>query len=289
MASSRGTGSSCRSPARPASPRPGCPVPPPVPRPESTPAPWPTIDPSCSSPRSASRRPQPTRDDGQDHVVHRGLEHPADQLHVVERDREPGKAPPIRHRSVERRARRGEEPGRWLLAPARQLAIVHPEVGHRLHPGLQRAQASPGCRHERGRRVPQHLGVGGQRSRAPFRRQRHHPGLGFRSMNAASTEAPLTPSRMAWCTLATSAVRLPLEPLDHVHLPEGAVGSSWRLMTPATKASSSALPPGEGRLARLRWSSSSNSGSSTHTGWCRPKGTRSARWRNGGRGGAAAE
>ena len=45
-------------------------------------------------------------------------------------------------------------------------------------------------------------------------------------------------------------------------------------MADATNASSSAGPPGEGRLARERWSSSSKSGSSTHTGWCSPSGTR---------------
>ena len=105
---------------------------------------------------------------------------------------------------------------------------------------------------------------------------------GVRSRNAASTEAPLTPSRMAWCTLATSAVRSPSSPSTTCISHSGRSGSSWRLMTPATKASSSACPPGEGRLARLRWSSSSKSGSSTHTGWCSPKGTRSARWRSGG-------
>ena len=74
---------------------------------------------------------------------------------------------------------------------------------------------------------------------------------GVRSRNAASTDAPLTPSRMAWCTLATSAVRSPSSPSTTCISQSGRLGSSWRLMTPATKASSSGCPPGEGRLARL--------------------------------------
>ena len=105
--------------------------------------------------------------------------------------------------------------------------------------------------------------------------------LGVRSRKAANTDAPLTPSMMAWCTLATSAVRPPSSPSTTCISHSGRSGSSWRLMTTATNASSSALPPGEGRLARLKWSSSSKSGSSTHTGWCSPRGTRRARWRNG--------
>ena len=104
---------------------------------------------------------------------------------------------------------------------------------------------------------------------------------GDRSRKAARTEAPLTPSRMAWCTLATSAVRPPSSPSTTYISHNGRSGSSGRLITEATNASSSACPPGDGRLARVRWSSSSKSGSSTHTGWCSPKGTRRARWRNG--------
>ena len=70
---------------------------------------------------------------------------------------------------------------------------------------------------------------------------------GVRSRKAASTDAPLTPSRMAWCTLATSAVRSPSSPSTTCISQSGRSGSSWRLMKPATKASSSALPPGDGQ------------------------------------------
>ena len=70
---------------------------------------------------------------------------------------------------------------------------------------------------------------------------------GVRSRNAASTDAPLTPSRMAWCTLATSAVRSPSSPSTTCISHSGRSGSSWRLMTPATNASSSACPPGRGQ------------------------------------------
>src|SRR6202451_247271 len=63
---------------------------------------------------------------------------------------------------------------------------------------------------------------------------------GVRSRKAASTEAPLTPSRMAWCTLATSAVRSPSTPSSTCISQSGRFGSSWRLMTPAMKAAGTA-------------------------------------------------
>ncbi len=183
-----------------------------------------TIDCSCSSPRSSSRRRSPPETTARMHVVHRGLEHPADQFHVIERDRERGKAPPIRHRPVERRPRRGEEPGRWLLAPARQLSIVHPEVGHRLHPGVQRAPGVTWLPHERGRRVPQHLGVGGQRGWAPFRRQRHHPGSRVQVHERRQHRGTAHPVEDGVMHLGNQRRATPLEPLDHMHLPQGAVG-----------------------------------------------------------------
>ena len=55
---------------------------------------------------------EPARDASQDHVVHRRLERPADQLHVLERHGEAGKAFAVRHRTVERGAWRREKPGR---------------------------------------------------------------------------------------------------------------------------------------------------------------------------------
>ena len=70
---------------------------------------------------------------------------------------------------------------------------------------------------------------------------------GVRSKKAASTEAPLTPSRTAWCTLAISAVRSPSSPSTTCISHSGRSGSSGRLMTPATNASSSACAAGRGQ------------------------------------------
>ena len=190
---------------------------------------------------------------------------------------------PVGDGAVERGPRRGEEPGRRLLAPRRQLPVVHPEVGHRLHAGLQRAQGRTRLPRQRRGRVAQHLRVGRQRRRVPLRRQRHDArsrGEVEERRQHGSTAHPVEDGVMH---LGDQRRAVTLEPLDHVHLPQRPVGVEWSAhdrrhecvqARPCRRAT--AGWPG------VRWSSSSKSGSSTHTGWCRPNGTRTARCRNGG-------
>ncbi len=104
---------------------------------------------------------------------------------------------------------------------------------------------------------------------------------GLRSKNAPSSDAPETPSRIAWCSLTTTAVRSPASPSTTTISHNGRLGSSARAMKSATTSASSSEPPGSETLARWTWSSRSNSGSSSQTGWYRPNGIGTARWRSG--------
>ena len=163
---------------------------------------------------------QPTRDAGQDHVVHRGLERPADQLHVVERDRQPGKALAVRDGAVERRAWRREEPGRRLLAASRQLAVVHAQIRHRLDPGLQGAEGRSRLPGQRRGGVAQHLRVGRQGGRVPFGGQLHQAGPRRQVQERRQHRGAADPVEDGVVHLGHQRRALPLEALDHVHLPE---------------------------------------------------------------------
>ncbi len=121
----------------------------------------------------------------------------ADQLHVLERNGEAGETLPVRHGAVERGARRGEEARRRLLAPSRQLPVVHPEFRHRLHPRLECAERGARLMRQRRGSVAQHLRVGRQRRRVPLRRQLHDPRPG-RQVEERRQDRPRRSPRRGW-------------------------------------------------------------------------------------------
>ena len=85
-----------------------------------------------------------------------------------------------------------------------------------------------------------------------------------------------------WCILTTSAI-FPSSTPSTIHISHrGRSRWSCRLITSAAKSPSSRIPPGDGSVARRRWLSMSNSGSSTQTGWPSRSGTSTnRRWKTG--------
>ena len=99
------------------------------------------------------------------------------------------------------------------------------------------------------------------------------------SMKAASTEAPLTPSRMAWWILAMSAVRPSCQALDDVHLPQRPVGVELAAHHRGHEGVELGLPARRGQAGPGEVVVQLEVGVVHPDRVVRPKGTRMARWR----------
>lgn len=151
---------------------------------------------------------------------------------------------------------------RWTI----EAAMARPTVSARWRGTPLVVGGSPSC----GRTPPP--GAGGTATT---------PSPGTRSKNAAIGVAPDTPSRMAWWSLAITAVRPAARPSATTISQSGRSKGSDRLSTWPTSASGSRRPPGVSTDARWTCASRSMSSSSTHTRRRSPAGVRRGRrkWR----------
>ena len=140
-----------------------------------------------------------------------------------------------------------KKPGGDCSPATRQLAVVHAEVRHRLHTGLQRAQRRSRLPGQRRCGVAQHLRVGRQRCRVPLRRQLHNAGARRQVQEGRQHGRAAHPVEDGVVHLGHQCRALPLEPLDHVHLPERAVRVELAAHDPGHEGVELGLSSGRGQ------------------------------------------